>query len=117
MNAAQPCIPGFEPHMRSAKLTVAEIQREVADWFGLPVEEMTSARRFRAVARPRQVAMFLSKELTPKSLPDIGQRFGGRDHTTVIHAIKQVEKLCSVDAEVEQDVEGCRRRILGLVGR
>ena len=62
---------------------------------------MTSARRAREVARPRQVAMYLSKQLTPKSLPDIGRRFGGRDHTTVIHAVRQIEKLRASDAELD----------------
>ena len=112
MLALQPCLPGLACHRRAARIKVADIQREVADFFDIPISEMTSARRGRDIARPRQVAMFLAKELTPKSLPDIGRRFGGRDHTTVIHAIKQIEKLCAIDAEIDEDVEGCRRRIL-----
>ena len=66
--------------------------------------EMTSARRAREVARPRQVAMYLSKQLTPRSLPEIGRRFGGRDHTTVIHAVRQIEKLRASDAELDADI-------------
>jgi len=115
MLAHQPCLPGLQQHRRSARIKVADIQREVADWFSIPLAEMTSQRRFREVARPRQIAMYLAKELTPKSLPEIGRRFGNRDHTTVIYAIKQVEKLCSIDAEFEEDVASCRLRIMAGV--
>jgi len=72
---------------------------------------MLSPRRARAVARPRQVAMFLSKALTSKSLPEIGRRFGGRDHTTVIHAVKKIEELKSVDSQIAEDVELLRRML------
>lgn len=75
--------------------------------------EMTSARRAREVARPRQVAMYLSKQLTPKSLPDIGRRFGGRDHTTVIHAVRQIEKLRASDAELDADIRLLTRQLEG----
>lgn len=112
----QPCLPTFEAHRRPARVTIADIQREVADVFRVPVAEMTSDRRFRAVARPRQVAMALARELTPKSLPDIGRRFGWRDHATVAHAIRQVERLCAVDAGFADDVAECRRRIEGERG-
>ena len=66
---------------------------------------MHSARRSRAVARPRQVAMFLSKRLTSKSLPEIGRKFGGKDHTTVMHAVKRVEELMGADNEFAQDIK------------
>jgi chromosomal replication initiator protein len=79
------------------KLTVARIQESVSFYYGLPVSEMTSQRRSRSVARPRQLAMYLAKELTCKSLPNIGRLFGNRDHSTVIHAIKQIEKLRRTD--------------------
>ena len=75
------------------RISIDEIQTQVAEHYRIRKAEMTSARRAREVARPRQVAMYLSKQLTPKSLPDIGRRFGGRDHTTVIHAVKQIERL------------------------
>ena len=75
------------------RISIDEIQTQVAEHYRIRKAEMTSARRAREVARPRQVAMYLSKQLTPKSLPDIGRRFGGRDHTTVIHAVRQIEKL------------------------
>ena len=72
---------------------------------------MTSARRAREVARPRQIAMYIAKQLTPRSLPEIGRRFGGRDHTTVIHAIKQIEKLRQIDAELDSDVRLLLRQL------
>ena len=67
--------------------------------------------RARAVARPRQVAMYLAKQLTPRSLPEIGRKFGGRDHTTVIHAIKKVEELLAADKAFAEDVEMLRRML------
>jgi chromosomal replication initiator protein len=88
------------------------IKREVCDFYHLNLIEMVSQRRAREVARPRQVAMYLSKKLTPKSLPDIGRHFGNRDHTTVIHAVRQVEHLMSVDGEFATDVEIIRGRLV-----
>jgi chromosomal replication initiator protein len=93
------------------RVSVAEIQGRVAQYFGIPVREMTSARRGREVARPRQVAMYLSKQLTPKSLPDIGRRFGGRDHTTVIHGIRQVERLRETDCDIDRAVLSLTREL------
>lgn len=75
------------------RTSIAAIQAHVADHFDIPVSEMVSARRSREVARPRQIAMYLSARLTPRSLPQIGQKFGDRDHTTVIHAIRRIEEL------------------------
>ena len=72
---------------------------------------MHSARRARAVARPRQVAMYLSKQLTARSLPEIGRKFGGRDHTTVMHAVKKVEELKATDAGFCEDVDLLRRML------
>lgn len=94
------------------RLTVARIKEVVAAHFDLPIIEMTSARRSRQVARPRQIAMYLARELTPKSLPDIGRLFGGRDHTTVIWAIKQVESLIEADAEIANDVDLLRAKLI-----
>ena len=93
------------------KVTIDEIIRKVADHYNLRLSDMLSPRRARAVARPRQVAMFLSKMLTAKSLPEIGRRFGGRDHTTVIHAIRKIEELKSVDNQISEDVELLRRML------
>jgi chromosomal replication initiator protein len=74
---------------------------------------MHSARRARAVARPRQIAMYLSKQLTSRSLPEIGRKFGGRDHTTVMHAVRKVEELREVDAVFADDVDLLRRMLEG----
>jgi chromosomal replication initiator protein len=89
-------------------ITVARIQSVVAEVCDIPLIEMTSQRRAREVARPRQVAMYLAKEMTPRSLPEIGRRFGGRDHTTVMHAIRQIKRLRFEDAELERTI--CRAR-------
>jgi chromosomal replication initiator protein len=90
------------------RYTIRQIQQRVASFYGLPVLEMVSARRARVVARPRQVAMYLSRELTPQSLPEIGRRFGNRDHTTVIHAIRQIEALSLFDPDLADDVRFLR---------
>lgn len=95
-------------------LLIAEIQRVVAAYYRLPVAEMTSDRRAREVARPRQVAMYLAKLLTLRSLPDIGRRFGNRDHTTVIHAIKQIKRLSETDYELAADVKRLTTLLEGL---
>lgn len=87
------------------RITIEDIQKQVAAHYNIKLAEMHSARRSRAVARPRQVAMFLCKRLTSKSLPEIGRRFGGKDHTTVMHAVKKVEELCKMDHEFAQDVD------------
>lgn len=95
------------------KVTIDEIIRKVADHYNLRVNDILSARRSRNVARPRQVAMYLSKQLTSKSLPEIGRRFGGRDHTTVIHAVKKITELKASDPTIEEDVELLRRALEG----
>ncbi|MHA1113508.1 MAG: chromosomal replication initiator protein DnaA [Alphaproteobacteria bacterium] len=93
------------------RVTIEEIQRRVAEHFNIRVSEMHSARRARAVARPRQVAMYLSKQLTSRSLPEIGRKFGGRDHTTVMHAVRRVEELRDSDRGFAEDVELLRRML------
>jgi chromosomal replication initiator protein len=87
------------------RLTMEEIQKRVAEHFKIRVSDMSSARRSRAVARPRQVAMYLSKQLTSRSLPEIGRAFGGRDHTTVMHAVRKIEELTKLDSAFAEDVE------------
>jgi len=91
------------------KLTIDEIQRKVAEHYRLKMADLLSARRAREVARPRQVAMYLAKKLTPRSLPEIGRRFGGRDHTTVMHAVKRIEELRVTDREIDADVSHLTR--------
>jgi chromosomal replication initiator protein len=91
------------------RITIDEIQKKVAEHYNVRVADMHSARRARAVARPRQVAMYLAKQLTPRSLPEIGRKFGGRDHTTVIHAVRKIEELSAYDSSFREDVELLRR--------
>ena len=93
------------------RVTIEEIQKRVAEHFNVRVTDMHSARRSRAVARPRQVAMYLSKQLTARSLPEIGRKFGGRDHTTVMHAVRKIEELKSADPGFAEDVELLRRML------
>ena len=87
------------------RTTIDQIQKKVAEHFNVKISDMHSARRSRTVARPRQIAMFLSKNLTTRSLPEIGRKFGGRDHTTVIHAIKKVQELVKNDSSLSEDLE------------
>ncbi len=93
------------------RVTIEEIQRRVAEHYNMRIIEMTGARRARSVARPRQVAMFLAKQLTSRSLPDIGKRFGNRDHTTVMHAVTRVTELMGTDAAFAEDVELLRKML------
>jgi chromosomal replication initiator protein len=93
------------------KVTIDEIIRKVADHYHLRMADILSPRRVRSIARPRQIAMFLAKRLTSKSLPEIGKQFGGRDHTTVIHAVKKIEELRAVDSQISEDVELLRRML------
>ena len=95
------------------RVTIEEIQKKVAAHFNIRTSDMHSARRARSVARPRQVAMYLSKQLTSRSLPEIGRKFGGRDHTTVMHAVKKVDELRELDSSFAEDVELLRRMLEG----
>lgn len=95
------------------RVTIDEIQKRVAEHYNVKVADMHSSRRSRMVARPRQVAMYLSKQLTARSLPDIGRKFGGRDHTTVMHAVRKVEELCSADPSFAEDVDLLKRMLQG----
>lgn len=95
------------------RITIDDIQKQVAAHFNVRVADMYSARRARAVARPRQVAMYLSKHLTSRSLPEIGRKFGGRDHTTVMHAVRKVEELRDTDAAFAEDLELLKRILQG----
>ena len=95
------------------RVTIEDIQRRVAEHFNIRMADMHSPRRARAVARPRQVAMYLCKQLTARSLPEIGRKFGGRDHTTVMHAVRRVEELSQMDAALAEDVDLLRRMLEG----
>jgi chromosomal replication initiator protein len=85
-------------------VTIEEIQKKVCNYFNIKLSDMSSSRRLRAVARPRQIAMYLSKNLTYKSLADIGLKFGKKDHTTVMHAIKNIENLLTTNIELKEDM-------------
>lgn len=95
------------------RVSIEEIQKRVAEHFNIKVSDMHSARRARAVARPRQVAMYLAKQLTTHSLPEIGRKFGGRDHTTVMHAVRKIEELHSSDPSLSEDIDLLRRMLEG----
>ena len=93
------------------KITIEEIQKKVADHYNIRLTDMHSPRRSRSVARPRQVAMYLAKFITSRSLPEIGRKFGGRDHTTVMHAVKKIEELKQEDNDFNEDIELLKRLI------
>tara|TARA_R110002096_G_scaffold196935_4_gene379965 strand:+ start:631 stop:2139 length:1509 start_codon:yes stop_codon:yes gene_type:complete len=95
------------------RVTIDDIQRRVAEHYNIRLADMSSPRRARAVARPRQIAMYLAKQLTTRSLPEIGRKFGGRDHTTVMHAVRKVDELQSADRVMQEDIELLRRMLGG----
>ena len=105
----------LRPHLRGGekRVTIDEIQKTTADHFALKQADLISERRNRAVARPRQAAMWLAKQLTTRSLPDIGRRFGGRDHTTVLHAVRRIEELKQGDPQLARDLEALIRKLRG----
>ena len=93
------------------KITVEEIQRKVSDHFNIRLSDLIGPKRVRTFARPRQIAMYLSKQLTSRSLPEIGRRFGGRDHTTVMHGVRKIEELRAQDSQIADDLELLRRSL------
>ncbi len=93
------------------RVSVDDIQKRVAEYYSIKLTEMQSAKRTQNIARPRQIAMYLAKMLTTRSLPEIGRRFGGRDHTTVIHAVKKVEELMVSDHELAEDLSILRKSL------
>ena len=93
------------------KITVEEIQRKVSEYYNIRMSDIIGPKRLRSYARPRQVAMYLCKMLTSRSLPEIGRRFGGRDHTTVMHGVRRIEELKSTDGQIAEDVEMLRRAL------
>ena len=93
------------------KITVEEIQRKVSDHYNIRLSDLIGPKRVRTFARPRQIAMFLSKQLTSRSLPEIGRRFGGRDHTTVMHGVRRIEELRAQDSQIAEDLELLRRSL------
>tara|TARA_B000000532_G_C18778269_1_gene367092 strand:- start:66 stop:890 length:825 start_codon:yes stop_codon:yes gene_type:complete len=93
-------------------ITVDKIQNVVSNYFNIPLNEMLSQRRSRPLARPRQIAMFLSKKMTARSLPEIGRRFANRDHTTVIHAVKTITRLSEQDDEMKKNINQIKSLLL-----
>ncbi|PXW67469.1 chromosomal replication initiator protein [Loktanella sp. PT4BL] len=93
------------------KVTVEEIQRKVSEHYNIRLSDMIGPKRVRNYARPRQIAMYLAKQMTSRSLPEIGRRFGGRDHTTVMHGVKRIEELKALDSQIADDLELLRRAL------
>ena len=96
------------------KVFVREVQAVVAAFYGISVAAMISARRMRELVRPRHIAMYLASETTGQSLPAIGRLFGGRDHTTVLHAVRKIERQIAASAELAAEIEALRFEIDGL---
>ena len=88
----------------SKKITIDEIQNKVVNYYNIKIDDLISSRRIRTFARPRQIAMYLAKKFTTRSLPEIGRKFGGRDHTTVIHAVKKIDELKEKDNKIDEDI-------------
>jgi chromosomal replication initiator protein len=105
----------LRPHLRGAekRITIDDIQKATSEHYGMKQADLISERRNRSIARPRQAAMWLAKQLTTRSLPDIGRRFGGRDHTTVLHAVRRIEALRAEDASLARDLEALTRKLRG----
>ena len=97
--------------MNQKKISIDYIKEKVCSYFNLNLSHMTSSRRSINIARPRQIAMYLAKSITSRSLPEIGRKFGGSDHTTVMHAVKKIEELKLVDVQVADEVEILRRTL------
>ena len=112
LDLAQDCLADI---LRSSdrKLSIEEIQRKVAEHYNIRLSDMIGPKRLRNIARPRQVAMYLSKQLTPRSLPEIGRRFGGRDHTTIMHGVRKIEELMAIDSQLSDDLQLLRRLLQG----
>jgi chromosomal replication initiator protein len=106
----------LRPHLHKGgdrRVTVDEIQKATAEHYALKQADLLCERRTRAIARPRQLAMYLAKTLTTRSYPDIGRRFGGRDHTTVLHAVRRIEELKAEDPALAADVDAITRKLKG----
>ena len=93
------------------KVTVEEIQRKVSEHYNIRLSDMIGPKRVRNYARPRQMAMYLAKQMTNRSLPEIGRRFGGHDHTTVMHGVRKIEELRAGDSSFSEDVDLLRRML------
>lgn len=108
LDLAQECLSDI---LRTSekRLSIEEIQRKVAEHYNVRLSDIIGPKRLRTIARPRQVAMYLSKHLTSRSLPEIGRRFGGRDHTTIMHGVRKIEELMAADNQLADDVQLLKR--------
>ena len=111
MEIAEMAIADLVGMREPRRIRIEDIQKVVASHFNVSKHDLLSARRTRAIVRPRQIAMYLAKTMTPRSFPEIGKRFGGRDHTTVLHAVRKVEELAAADEALKQEIELLRRMI------
>ena len=111
MESAEMAIADLVGTREPRRIRIEDIQKIVATHFNVSKHDMLSARRTRTIVRPRQIAMYLAKTMTPRSFPEIGKRFGGRDHTTVLHAVRKVEELRAADDSLAQEIEMLRRMI------
>jgi chromosomal replication initiator protein len=110
MDLTQDCLADIL-RVSERKITIEEIQRRVSEHYNIRLSDMIGPKRLRSFARPRQVAMYLCKQLTSRSLPEIGRRFGGRDHTTVMHGVRRIEELKQQDGQIAEDLEMLRRAL------
>jgi chromosomal replication initiator protein len=110
LDLAQDCLADIL-RQSDRKVTLDEILRKVAEHYNIRLADLAGPRRTRTIARPRQVAMYLAKQLTPRSLPEIGRRFGGRDHTTILHGVKKIEELVLTDSQLADDIQILRRAL------
>jgi chromosomal replication initiator protein len=111
MDIAEMAIADLVGIREPRRIRIEDIQKVVAGHFNVSKHDLLSARRTRTIVRPRQIAMYLAKTMTPRSYPEIGKRFGGRDHTTVLHAVRKVEELAAADEALKQEIELLRRMI------
>ena len=112
MDLTQDCLADI---LRSSdrKLSIEDIQRKVAEHYNIKLADLVGQKRVRTIARPRQVAMYLAKQMTTRSLPEIGRRFGGRDHTTIMHGVRKIEELMATDSQLADDIDLLRRLLEG----
>ena len=111
MEIAEMAIADLVGTREPRRIRIEDIQKVVASHYNVSKHDLLSARRTRAIVRPRQIAMYLAKTLTPRSFPEIGKRFGGRDHTTVLHAVRKVEELAAGDEALAQEIELLKRLV------
>jgi chromosomal replication initiator protein len=98
---------------RNRELSVEEILKRVSSHFNIKISDIKSAKRLKAVVLPRQIAMYLSRQLTSSSYPEIGERFGGKDHSTIIHAIRKIDKLMEEDFQLRSTIENLKNELTG----